>query len=355
MRKKKYARPGPLAHVRSRGILFCAFAFLRPAPACAETVALWLFDEQVGVYPSSVLNDAGPGSHFLVLGRGAEIAPGKFGNALRPIPPVPLTITARGAGSDVDRGGSAVTFGLRSPPLKPGRTQPPLRWENAHFAALFTNGDAHLRRAPFANATDSKLNLGERDWTIECWLRIDAGAKEEGVIFEIGAGPRGENDLVTRFSVLPRENAFLLTSLTTATAAGPVARRIEFPDPAGPPGGVGMLQATMLALNNFALPRNAWVHVALVHEAAAGALRLFVDGKVRAIAAAKILALPHGDEAYFSIGRDGRSERPLAGAMDELRISDHAAYGAEFAPPASFSRMHPLVTRRYARQFVTGN
>ena len=87
----------PLAHARSYGrfiaLLVCS-ALLRPASIRGETVALWLFDEQAGVYPSSVLNDTGPNSHFLILGRGAEIAPGKFGNALRPIVPAPLSITA---------------------------------------------------------------------------------------------------------------------------------------------------------------------------------------------------------------------------------------------------------------------
>ena len=337
--------PGPLAHARSYvcpALFFAGCAFLRPTAARAETVALWLFDEPVGVYPSSVLNDAGPNSYFLILGRGAEIASGKFGNALRPIPPAPLTITSRGAGLDADSAGSAVTFGLRSPPTKPGRTQPPLIWDNAHFAALFTNGDAHLRRAPFANATDSRLNLGEHDWTIECWLRIDGAAKDEGVIFEIGAGPRGENDLVTRFSVLPRENAFSLASISTAppAASGTVTKRVEYPNPAGPPAGAANLQATTLALSSFPLPWDGWSHVALVHRSGEGELRLFIDGKVRAVAVAKLIALPHGDEAYVSIGRDGNWGRPLAGAIDELRISDHAAYAVEFAPPASFSRMH---------------
>ena len=48
----------------------CAFTFAllpafmtcavvaEPAPNEAETVALWLFDEQIGIYPSSVLGDA---------------------------------------------------------------------------------------------------------------------------------------------------------------------------------------------------------------------------------------------------------------------------------------------------------
>ena len=283
----------------------------------ADTVALWLFDEQVGVYPSSVLNDTGPASHFLILGRGAELVPGKFGRALRPITPLPLTIQYRGSGpaSDADSGGSAVTFGLRPPPMKPGRTQPPLTWENAHFAALTTTGDAHLRRAPFTNATDSKLNLGTGDWTIECWLRLDPAAQAEGTIFEIGAGPRGENEHLTRFSVLPEQNAFALTQRSPVT----------------------------LALGTEKLAPNDWIHVALVHTGATGELRLFANGKSRASASLKMDALPHGDEAYVSIGRDGRWARPLLGVIDELRISDHAVYTADFAPPASFSRMQRAV------------
>ena len=108
----------------------------------ADTVALWLFDEQVGIYPSSVLNDAGPASHFLILGRGGELVPGKFGRALRPMVPAPLTITSPGAGGaeDAASGGSAVRFGLKPPPRQPGRSQPPLTWEDAHFAALTTTG-----------------------------------------------------------------------------------------------------------------------------------------------------------------------------------------------------------------------
>ena len=311
--------------------------------ARGDTVALWLFDEQAGVYPSSVLNDAGPASHFLILGRGGALVPGKFGRALRPVTPPPLAISYRGsgAGSDADSGGSAVTFGLRPPPAIPGRTQPPLTWENAHFAALTTNGDAHLRRAPFANPTDSRLNLGAGDWTIECWLRLDPSAQAEGTIFEIGAGPRGENELVTRFTALPRENAFALTCLTAATPASlsQATRRIEFPNPEGPPPGTANLKTVTLVVGDGKLPRDEWFHIALVHVGASGELRLFGDGRLRAVAGVKMMALPRGEEAYVSIGRDSRWTRPLAGAIDELRISDHAVYAADFSPPPSFSRM----------------
>jgi hypothetical protein len=319
-------------------VIFCTVALLRPVPARGETVALWLFDEQVGVYPSSVLNDAGPGSHFLILGRGAEIVPGKFGNALRPVAPAPLAITYDGS----REGDGGVAFGLRKPAPKPGRTQPPLIWENAHFAALFTNGDEHLRRAPFANATDSRLNVGAHDWTIECWLRLNNNAHEEGVIFELGSGPRGENELVTRFTVLPRENAFALQSISTVAdeRAGAVTRRIEYANAEGPPGGVAFVRSATLALQGAPLPSETWMHVAFVHTAGSGELRLFIDGRQRAVTAAKISALPRGDEAYVSVGRDGRWQRPLSGALDELRISNHAEYTADFRPPQSFSRLH---------------
>ena len=52
-----------------------AFAVLAAAPMQleAETVALWLFDEQTGVYPSCVLGDASHNNYPLVLGPGGQI------------------------------------------------------------------------------------------------------------------------------------------------------------------------------------------------------------------------------------------------------------------------------------------
>ena len=50
----------------------------------AETVALWLFDEQEGLYPSCVLGDAASGDFPLVIGLGGQLLEGKFGRGLEP-------------------------------------------------------------------------------------------------------------------------------------------------------------------------------------------------------------------------------------------------------------------------------
>ena len=287
-------------------LLILGFA---PALPGAETVALWLFDEQDGFYPSSVLNDAGPDSFFLILGRGGVIAPGKFGNALRVSPPGPFTATVNGM-----KEAGMITFGLKAPPLKPGRTVAPLTWANATFAAAFLNGDAHLRREPFANASDSRLNLGAGDWTVECWLRLDAAANAGGVVFELGAGPRGENDIRTRLSVAPGGSAFEF-----------------FNQPAGAPVRLPVIAGSLV--------RESWIHVALVHTG--GKLRLYLNGRAQGAAVTcASQALPHGDEAYFSLGRDGLWEHPLSGALDEVRFSTGAVYHDDFSLPGSFARMH---------------
>ncbi len=190
-----------------------------------------------------------------------------------------------------------------------------------------------------ASPTDSRLNLGAGDWTLECWLRLDAGAADEGVLFEIGCGPRGTGELVTRFSVLPRENAFALAGLVSAAAGA--LRRIEWPSPDGPPAGEAWLDVATLVPAGAALPRGRWFHVALVHAVEAGGLRLYLDGRHCAVAALRLRALPHGAEAYVALGCDGRGRRVLAGAIDELRVSDHAAYAEDFAPPGSFGPGEP--------------
>jgi hypothetical protein len=329
--------PGPgVAPHQVRFFLWACLFFAGGETAFrGETVALWLFDEPVGLSPGSVLNDAGPKHYSLMLGRGAEIAPGKFGHALRPIAPAARAIRR----SHAQESGGDETVGLRARAPSPSDTGPRGKGEDAPFAALFSNGKKHARRADSVNATDSRLNLGAHDWTVEAWLFLDRNASAEGTLLEIGSGAPGETRLLTRLSVVPQEDAFALVSLSPSPdeASGVVTNRIEYPNPEGPPSGMAFVRTTTLALAGGALPRATWFHVALVHTAESGAIRLFIDGRQQAVAALNVMALPHGGEAYVSIGCDARWQTPLPGAVDELRISDHAVYTTDFAIPPSFS------------------
>src|SRR5262245_47059390 len=122
----------------------------------AGTVSLYLFDEQKEIYPSCPLTDSGPNGYFLALGRGARIVEGRFGHALEPAEPLPLTIggTSARPGSE-----SALRFGLVPVPTPADRTVEPMTWMNALFGALLTSGEKHLRSPGFGNVTDTKLNL----------------------------------------------------------------------------------------------------------------------------------------------------------------------------------------------------
>src|SRR5205085_220058 len=87
--------------------------------------------------------------------------------------------------------------------------------------------------------------------------------------------------------------------------------------------------------------RRGWHHLAFVYDGGARQLRHYVDGAPQRLPAkAALKALDHGDEAYFSVGRDGLWGRPLPGRIDELRVSDHQVYTARFEPPGTFSRLH---------------
>lgn len=283
--------------------LFCLFAavLLR-----ADTVALWLFDEPEGLYPSSLLTDAGPHHYDLALGRGGRIVIGRFGRALEPCPPAPLEI----------RGESrSVQFGISPAPKVPGRTVEPLHWGNATFCALATVGEKHLRSPNFANPTETRLNLGAFDWTVEFWF-MPGEERREGVVFEIGEGPRGENERVTRLALRADRTAFEL-----------------YNDPAR--------VTVVIPTDEKALRGGTWRHLAFVYEAGKGQLRHYVDGVLQRLPGpAPLRSLSRGEEAYFSVGRDGRFERPLPGRLDELRFSDAQVYRTNFSPPASFAERY---------------
>jgi hypothetical protein len=298
---------------------FAVLILLSATLSEAGVVATWLFDEQTQSYPSSILNDCGPNGYVVALGRGARIVPGRFGRALEPAQPEELQIRGSTAKKASD---SAVRFGLV--PIAPaaGRKVQPMWWGNANFAALLTTGEKHLRSGGFANATDTRLNLGAFDWTVEFWFRPGSGQGDaEGVVFEVGQGPRGENDHLTRLSLAASGDAFVLVNEPSATT-------LRIPT---------------------TLRGSGWVHLAFVYSAAEAQLRHYVNGRLQVLPAkAKLAALPHGDEAYFSIGRDGVWRRPLPGAVDELRFSDNAVYTSAFNPPESFSKMYSGQIRKAA-------
>ena len=272
------------------------------APVAVETVALWTFDAQPSLYPSSSIDDVSANDATLILGRGGRIVEGRFGTALAIAAPEPLEVT-----------GDDPRFGLAEMAPAAGRSTPPLTWHTAGFAALMTMGEAHLRRqVATVNPTATALNLGNADWTVEFWYRADHASNEAGTVLDIGTGPRGENDIVTRLSLNPDRRAFRLVNQPSGTDATVVSE-------------VGMLDS------------DQWHHYAFVYDATAGRLRHYVDGHpVGEPVPVRMAALPEGEEAYLSVGRDGVWEHPLAGALDELRISRGQVYDGAFAVPGSF-------------------
>lgn len=287
------------SHIHLLFLLLCGL--VSPLSISAQTTtALWLFDEPTGLYPSSVLENSSENDYPLVLGLGGRIVQGKFGNALEVSPPTRLVFPQ-----------GEERFGLRPLPLPPGRTVEPMTWMNAKFTALMTMGENHLRKeVGFVNPTDCDLNLGAFDWTVEFWFKPQQPVEQEGVVFEIGTGPRAENDIVTSLSLRADQRAFVLVNQ-------PAGIHLRIPTHVRP---------------------GVWQHLAFVYSAAAGQLQHFVDGKPQPLpVTCKLKALPHGGEAYMSVGRDGKWRRALPGALDELRFSKGVVYRTHFTPLESFA------------------
>jgi hypothetical protein len=273
-----------------------------------QTLALWLFDEQLGLYPSCVLGDAASNRFPLVIGPGGRLVEGKFGNALEPCDPPKVSYPPEEflVGLAEKQG-----FAVNDP-----NAAPALTWNNNRACALMTRGEQHLRQeVGFASSTQSALNLGRGDFSIEFWHRVH-GAKVagEGVVIEIGQGPRGGNDRVTQLLLNDDGASFTLVNQPSGT-------RLRIPSIRGDSG--------------------RWRHLAFVYDADAGRLRHYVDGKVQpSPEPCKLAPLEAGDEDYMCVGRDCRWERPLPGALDELRISLGEVYVEDFEPPKSFSKYH---------------
>ena len=302
------------------GVLLLAVAACTPSPddaATTTTTALWLFDEPAGLYPSHTLDDMSDNDMVLTLGLGAQVVPGRYGNALllAPLDP-PLDVPPA-----EEKPGE---FGLARLPIPEGRAVEPLSWFTAHYAALMTSGENHLRKqVGFKNPTTSDLNLGDFDWTVEFWHSPgdtgggpgqppagspgDAPAAGEAVVFEIGTGPRGENDIVTQLTWSADRSSF-------GFANQPVATTITIPTQP---------------------PTGDWHHYAFTYDSTTNQLTHYVDGTAQPqpeLPAAALQALPAGDEAYFILASDGLFNRPLTGLLDEFRVSRGLVYTADFAP-----------------------
>jgi hypothetical protein len=270
----------------------------------SSTIALWTFDEQIGIYPSCVLSDVSENDFPLVIGPGGQIVKGKFGNALEPLEQPKIIIPES----------KSTLFGLAPIPAGSGRTVEPMNWYNANFCALMTSGENHLRKeVGFKQPTKSKLNLGDFNWTVEFWCYITGKTDQDGTVFEIGTGPRGENNLITRLTLDADLQHFTLYNY---------------------PSGTLVKLHTKLILNQ-------WQHVAFVYHALEKQLKHYIHGKLQRLPEkSEIQVLPAGDEDYLSIGRDGIWQRPLQGKIDELRFSNKIVYQSEFNVPESFSYLY---------------
>ncbi|MEZ5275121.1 MAG: LamG domain-containing protein [Opitutaceae bacterium] len=301
--------------------------------ADSETVALWGFDETLGMYPSHTLDTVEGLNAPLTMGLGARLIPGRYGNALSIEDQEPVDESLRrleelfrhetGQKGPLDPSKlpeEATEFGLISFDPAKGRTVPPLSWSGAGFAALMTGGEYHLRKeVGYLNPTAGDLNLGDFDWTVELWFQPRGPTGESGVILEIGTGPRGENDVVTRLELNGAGDGFTLVNQPSATELA-------------------------IASDGQALSAadGSWIHLAFVHDARANRVTHYVNGRKQAAPArAELKALPSGEEAYLSVGRDGLWNHPLPGAIDELRISRGRVYEKDFVPPGSLVPSYP--------------
>ena len=182
-----------------------------------------------------------------------------------------------------------------------------------------THGEPHLRsEVGFASPTVSKLNLGNSDWTVEFWYQPRKGSDHDGVVLEIGTGPRGENDRVTQLLLNANRESFTLVSQ-------PAGVHLKIPSNA--------VALTVVSTD--------WHHMAFVYDASSDQLKHYVDGVLQPLPEkCSLKPLQAGDEDYLSLGRDAHWQRPLPGCIDELRISDDQVYKENFQPPHSFSKLY---------------
>jgi len=264
-----------------------------------KTISLWLFDEHEGLYPSQVIENSSNNDYPLVLGLGGKIAEGKFGNALSPEmhPEIKLP-------------DGPINFGLVKLKREKGRTVAPLTWYNANFAALMTSGENHLRKeVGFVKPTASKLNLGDFDWTIEFWFFPNKKSNNEGTVFEIGKGPRGENDNFTRLTLNSGMDNFIFYNNSKNN-------KIIIPTD---------------------LRMKKWQHLSFVYLSSENRIKHYVNGKLQNLPDKKEFErLGEGESDYMTLLRNGLWKNSLQGKIDELRFSEGLVYTEEYTNPQSY-------------------
>lgn len=326
--------------MKNRNLILTGAAMLAALPlqsalsAESETIALWGFDETLGMYPSHTLDTVEGLNAPLTLGLGGKLVPGRFGHALsiEDQPSIDEALDRLETHFRHETGmlegpidtkalpEEAIKYGLMPTERTGDRTVDPLSWTNARFTALMAGGETHLRKEVFyLNPSANDLNLGDFDWTVEFWYRPQGPTDREGVVLEIGAGPRGENEVVTRLSLDPGGEGFTLINQPSETVVSIPSDRDALTGDSG-----------------------EWVHLAFVHEARGDRLTHYVNGRAQERSdKVRLQALPEGEEAYLSVGRDGLWDRPLSGAIDELRISRGQVYEGAFTPPGTLVPVYP--------------
>lgn len=130
-------------------------------------------------------------------------------------------------------------------------TWPEIRVRTPCLPFISTKGERHLQSPLFPNPADTKVNLGSFDWTVEFWFLPAGEPEQEGVIFEIGEGPRGENDRVTRLTLNANGGGFTLYNQPTDLK---------------------------LAIPSSSAASRQWRHLAFVYSTKVKQLRHYVDG-----------------------------------------------------------------------------
>ena len=297
-----------------------------------ETTALWLFDEPAGLYPSHTLDDMSDNDMVLSLGLGAQVVPGHYGDALLLAPLEPASRRAARPKR------SPSEFGLARLPIPEGRTVEPLSWFTAHYAALMTSGENHLRKqVGHKNPTTNALNLGDFDWTVEFWhspgdAPAAAASDPDPDVRRPGQKPSSSNSapapaarttLVTQLSWSADRSHFVLANqptgapveIPTATSTS-ISATAHHHRPPPPPGATTPSPMTPPPTNSATTSTEP-------------------SNPCRPRAA--LAALPEGEEAYFTLATDGLFAHPLTGMLDEFRVSRGLVYTADFEPPPTFA------------------